>query len=90
MRVHLKLLGINNRDLGTFEVSLNVTVDLMAGPLGDQVRERGITMVGESGIFTPEDVKVVQDAGVKAILVGESLVRESDPATAIRTLLSLD
>ena len=36
------------------------------------------------------DVKVVQDAGVKAILVGESLVRESDPATAIRTLLSLD
>lgn len=86
----LKLLGINNRDLGTFEVSLDVTVDLMAGPLGDQVRERGITVVGESGIFTPEDVKVVQDAGVKAILVGESLVRESDPATAIRTLLSLD
>uniref|UniRef100_A0A7S0R661 indole-3-glycerol-phosphate synthase n=1 Tax=Pyramimonas obovata TaxID=1411642 RepID=A0A7S0R661_9CHLO len=86
----LKLLGINNRDLGTFEVSLDVTVDLMAGPLGDIVRERGITMVGESGIFTPDDVKVVQDAGVKAILVGESLVRENDPATAIRTLLSLD
>mmetsp|Transcript_15072 Transcript_15072/g.25512 ORF Transcript_15072/g.25512 Transcript_15072/m.25512 type:complete len:363 (+) Transcript_15072:56-1144(+) len=86
---NLKLLGINNRDLGTFEVTLNVTVDLMAGPLGDKVRERGILMVGESGIFTPADVKVVQDAGVKALLVGESLVRESDPATAIKTLLSL-
>eukprot|EP00959_Pyramimonas_sp_CCMP1952_P322486 6748290-Pyramimonas_sp.AAC.1 len=86
----LKLLGINNRDLGTFKVSLDVTVDLLAGPLGDIVRERGITMVGESGIFTPEDVKVVQDAGTRAILVGESLVRENDPATAIRTLLSLD
>eukprot|EP00238_Polyblepharides_amylifera_P014146 CAMPEP_0196580702 /NCGR_PEP_ID=MMETSP1081-20130531/30158_1 /TAXON_ID=36882 /ORGANISM="Pyramimonas amylifera, Strain CCMP720" /LENGTH=371 /DNA_ID=CAMNT_0041900655 /DNA_START=95 /DNA_END=1210 /DNA_ORIENTATION=- len=86
----LKLLGINNRNLETFEVTLDVTTELMAGPLGDIVRERGITVVGESGIFTPADVEVVQNAGVKALLVGESLVRESDPATAIKTLLSLE
>ena len=56
----VELLGINNRDLGTFKVDLNVTVDLLAGPLGDEVRERGITMVGESGIFTIDDVNVLQ------------------------------
>ena len=53
------------------------------------MRERGIMVVGESGIFKPADVKVVQDAGVRAILVGESLVRETDPATAIKQLLEL-
>jgi len=85
----LQLLGINNRNLETFEVTLDVTTELMGGPLGDAVRERGILVVGESGIFVPADVKVVQDAGVKAILVGESLVRENDPATAIKQLLEL-
>eukprot|EP00854_Cymbomonas_tetramitiformis_P008296 gene8296-9854_t len=86
----IDLLGINNRDLGTFSVDLQITVDLLSGPLGDIVRERDILMVGESGIFTPEDVKVVQDAGTRAILVGESLVRENDPTAAIKTLLSLE
>ncbi|KAK3271443.1 hypothetical protein CYMTET_20205 [Cymbomonas tetramitiformis] len=75
---------------GTFSVDLQITVDLLSGPLGDIVRERDILMVGESGIFTPEDVKVVQDAGTRAILVGESLVRENDPTAAIKTLLSLE
>jgi len=85
----LELLGINNRNLETFEVTLDCTKELMAGPLGDKVRERSIMVVGESGIFTFDDVKVVQDAGCSAILVGESLVRENDPATAIKNLLDL-
>eukprot|EP00239_Pterosperma_sp_CCMP1384_P002337 CAMPEP_0197848426 /NCGR_PEP_ID=MMETSP1438-20131217/8699_1 /TAXON_ID=1461541 /ORGANISM="Pterosperma sp., Strain CCMP1384" /LENGTH=379 /DNA_ID=CAMNT_0043460667 /DNA_START=119 /DNA_END=1258 /DNA_ORIENTATION=- len=85
----IKLLGINNRNLETFEVSLDITKELLDGPLGDIVRERDILMVGESGIFTPEHVKFVQDAGVGSILVGESLVRENDPETAIKTLLEL-
>ena len=83
---HIDLLGINNRDLGTFEVSLDVTVDLMAGPLGDQVRERGITMVGESGIFTIDDVNVLQEAGVGCLLVGESLVKQDTPDVGIKKL----
>ena len=47
------------------------------------LEERDIICVGESGIFTPEDVKVVQDAGCKAILVGESLVKEDDIEGAV-------
>ena len=82
----IELLGINNRDLGTFEVSLDVTVDLLAGPLGDQVRERGITMVGESGIFTIDDVNVLQEAGVGCLLVGESLVKQDTPDVGIKKL----
>jgi len=82
----IDLLGINNRDLGTFEVSLDVTVDLLSGPLGEQVRARGITMVGESGIFTIDDVNVLQDAGVGCLLVGESLVKQDTPDVGIKKL----
>lgn len=82
----IDLLGINNRDLGTFEVSLNVTTDLMGGPLGEEVKRRGITMVGESGIFTIDDVNVLQDSGVGAILVGESLVKQDTPDVGIKKL----
>eukprot|EP00227_Mantoniella_beaufortii_P011191 CAMPEP_0197591656 /NCGR_PEP_ID=MMETSP1326-20131121/13838_1 /TAXON_ID=1155430 /ORGANISM="Genus nov. species nov., Strain RCC2288" /LENGTH=361 /DNA_ID=CAMNT_0043157195 /DNA_START=165 /DNA_END=1250 /DNA_ORIENTATION=- len=82
----IQLLGINNRDLGTFEVSLNVTVDLMAGPLGDEVRRRGITVVGESGIFTIDDVNVLQKAGVGCLLVGESLVKQDSPEIGIKKM----
>ena len=82
----IDLLGINNRDLGTFEVSLNVTTDLMNGPLGEEVKRRGITMVGESGIFTIDDVNVLQDSGVGALLVGESLVKQDTPDVGIKKL----
>ena len=82
----VELLGINNRDLGTFKVDLNITVDLLAGPLGDEVRERGITMVGESGIFTIDDVNVLQEAGVGCLLVGESLVKQDTPDVGIKKL----
>lgn len=87
--VEKHLLGINNRDLGTFKVDLANTKDIMESEAGRQVKERGILMVGESGIFTPEDVAYVQTAGVGAILVGESLVKQGDPATGVKQLLSL-
>eukprot|EP00879_Flechtneria_rotunda_P020352 GHRR01021403.1.p1 GENE.GHRR01021403.1~~GHRR01021403.1.p1 ORF type:complete len:298 (+),score=100.26 GHRR01021403.1:628-1521(+) len=84
------LLGINNRDLGTFKVDLAVTQRIMDSSAGQEVQRRGIVMVGESGIFTPEDVAFVQAAGVGAILVGESLVKQGDVATGVKQLLSLE
>lgn len=77
------LLGINNRDLHTFETDLATTEDL-AGPAraGDRL------LVSESGIFTPADVARVARAGVDAVLVGEALVR-GDTAAATRELSSV-
>ena len=54
-----------------------------------QVTRRGFLMAGESGIFTPEHVAFVEQAGCGAILVGESLVKEGDPEQAVKRLLSL-
>ena len=67
-------------------MSLDVTTGLLNGPLGEVVRERGITMVGESGIFTIDDVNVLQEAGVGCLLVGESLVKQDTPDVGIKKL----
>ncbi|KAL3141750.1 hypothetical protein ABBQ32_004431 [Trebouxia sp. C0010 RCD-2024] len=82
------MLGINNRDLGTFQVDLHNNKLIMDSVPGQQVTKRGILIAGESGIFTPEDVAFVQSTGCGAILVGESLVKTGDPAAAVRALLS--
>jgi indole-3-glycerol phosphate synthase len=84
------MLGINNRDLQTFKVDLAVTEHIMASPEGQEVISRGLIMAGESGIFTPEDVARVQAAGCGAILVGESLVKQGDPAAGVKALLQLE
>jgi indole-3-glycerol phosphate synthase len=76
-----QLIGVNNRDLRTFDIDLNRTIRL---------RERvplDCVFVGESGIFTREDVLRLQAARVDAMLVGESLMRETDIAAAVRKLL---
>ncbi|KAK6148259.1 hypothetical protein DH2020_019171 [Rehmannia glutinosa] len=64
----IELVGINNRDLGTFEVDLGNTKKLLEGERGEKIRQKGITVVGESGLFTPDDIAYVQDAGVQALL----------------------
>ena len=77
----LPLIGINNRDLQTLEVSLEVTCRLI---------ERippGVTVISESGIKDRQDVERLREAGAGGILVGEILMRSADPAAKIRELL---
>ena len=75
-------IGINNRDLATFNVDLATTLELRPRIPDER------TVVSESGIFTRADVLRLQDAGVDAILVGESLMRQPDPGEAARGLIA--
>lgn len=75
------LVGINSRDLRTFEVDL-ATIERVAAQVPPEV-----TLVGESGIRTRDDVARLERAGVHAILVGETLMRAADPAATIRELV---
>jgi len=75
------LVGINNRDLKTFLVSLQTTLDLLKDIPDDR------TVVSESGIKTRDDVTKLQQAGVDAILVGESLMREKNIGKKVKELL---
>ena len=83
------MLGINNRDLQTFEIDLANTEMIMGSNQGQKVKDQKILMAGESGIFTPADVARVQAAGCGAILVGESLVKQGDPEAGVKALLEL-
>ena len=74
------LLGINNRDLRTFKTDLGTTLRL-----AELVEDRRV-LVTESGIHTFEDVKKLAEAGVSAMLVGESIMRSPDIAEKIREL----
>jgi indole-3-glycerol phosphate synthase len=77
------LIGINNRDLRTFETDLDHTLRLC-----DQVPDDCV-LVSESGIATRADVLRLQEAGVDAMLVGESLMREADIGAAVERLLGM-
>jgi indole-3-glycerol phosphate synthase len=79
------LIGINNRNLENFTVDLNTTTELL-NARKDILKERDILIVSESGIHTPQDLATVRDAGVNAILVGESLMKQPDPTQAIADL----
>jgi indole-3-glycerol phosphate synthase len=76
-----ELIGINNRDLHTFEMSLDVT--LRIAPL----LPREVTIVSESGIHTTDDVERVRKAGASAVLVGQCLMTSSDPAAKLQELI---
>ncbi|KAH6819973.1 Aldolase-type TIM barrel family protein [Perilla frutescens var. hirtella] len=86
----IELVGINNRDLGTFKVDISNTKKLLEGERGERIREKGIIVVGESGLFTPADIAYVQGAGVRAVLVGESIVKQKDPTAGIVELFGKD
>lgn len=83
----VSLVGINNRNLETFEVNLNTTTDLL-NARQDQIKERGIHIVSESGIHTLQHLQQVQQAGANAVLIGESLVKQDDPQQAIADLFA--
>jgi len=78
-----KLVGVNNRDLRTFEVDLDHTLRI-----GKQIPDDRI-LVGESGIFTYQDIQHLGAGGVQAVLVGESLMRQQDIQRAVKLLLGL-
>jgi indole-3-glycerol phosphate synthase len=80
LAIQPKLIGVNNRDLRNFQVDLQTTIRLAA------LCPPEITLVGESGIHTTDDVKTLAEAGVHAILVGESLILANDRAAKVREL----
>jgi indole-3-glycerol phosphate synthase len=82
LRLASPLIGINNRNLKTFDVSLDVTHEL-APRVGT-----GRTVISESGLFTPADLAEMAGHGVRSFLVGESLMRQPDVEAATRALLA--
>jgi indole-3-glycerol phosphate synthase len=74
------LIGINNRDLRTFEVSLETTLELLPRVPAERI------VIAESGILEPRDVAQLRAGGVQAFLVGEAFMRAADPGAALRAL----
>ena len=82
LRLKTPLVGINNRNLRTFEVTLDTTLGLLKNVPADRL------LVTESGILKPHDVKTLRDAGVHAFLVGEAFMRAEDPGLALAQLFA--
>jgi indole-3-glycerol phosphate synthase len=80
LRSGAEIVGVNNRDLRTFQVSLDISLNL-ASQIPD-----GVIKVSESGIFHPADVHRLMEQGFQAFLVGEHLLKSGDPAHALREL----
>jgi indole-3-glycerol phosphate synthase len=82
LRLATPLIGINNRNLRTFETSLDTTLGLLGQIPGDRI------VVTESGILTPADVERMRAAGVHAFLVGEAFMRAADPGAEFARLFA--
>jgi indole-3-glycerol phosphate synthase len=82
LKLKTRLVGINNRNLKTFEVSLQTTLDMLPDVPADRL------LVTESGIQTPEDVRRMREAKVHAFLVGEAFMRADEPGEALAKLFA--
>lgn len=80
LALDLKLVGINNRNLHTFDTSLNTTLDLLVHIPQD------VTVITESGIHTRDDVELMRDHEINGFLVGETFMREENPGQALKNL----
>lgn len=80
LQLRTPLIGINNRNLRTFEVSLQTTLDLLQRIPADRI------VVTESGILTRDDVALMRASGVNAFLVGEAFMRADDPGAGLASL----
>jgi len=81
LKLNTKLIGINNRNLHTFETTLDTTLSLLSRMDSSRM------VVTESGIFTPDDLKLMNQHGVYGFLIGESLMRHPEPGKALYQLL---
>ena len=81
------LIGINNRNLEDFSVSLETTKEILAAR-GEELQQRNILVVSESGLHTAQDLKFAQQAGANAVLIGESLVKQEDIEGAVNRLFT--
>ena len=83
LKLKTSLIGINNRNLKTFEVSLDTTLRMISKVPADRI------LVTESGIATPADVQQLRAAGVNAFLIGEAFMRAEDPGVALAQLFKV-
>ena len=82
LALDMPLIGVNNRDLHTFETSLETSIAL------HELMEYDRIMVSESGIRTPQDVALLREAGIGAFLVGEAFMRSEHPGRELQRLFA--
>ena len=82
-----KLVGINNRDLKTFQTDLKVSFDLM-NKYSDYTTDKKVIFISESGIKNPADLNNLKSHGIRGVLIGESFMKEKDIESAFKKLLN--